>query len=157
MVASDPLLICALQNNFSRDADSSMYYLILLNILTLSQLSFQNPSGTVCAPSGSCVAQADKPCVKTKASGIVQIQGTESGLWINWSRFAQRNCSTTQIIGWNPELDFQKSPWVRILLMPGFYPLNNNNKKLAPPGSPEVVLTLCTELPSVLLHPRHPC
>lgn len=128
MVASDPLLICTLQNNFSRDADSSMYYLILLTVLILSQLPFQNPSGIVCAPSGSCVAQADKPCIKTKASGIVQTQGTESGLWINWSRFPQRSCSTTQIIGWNPVLNFQKSLWVRISLMPGFIPSTTTTK-----------------------------
>lgn len=66
MVAFSPALIFTLQNNSVRDADSSMEYLNLLNVLALSQLLFQDPSGIVYAPSSSYVVQADKCCIKTK-------------------------------------------------------------------------------------------
>jgi len=72
MVAFDLLLICTGQNNLSSDANTSMYYLILSNVLILFQLLYQNPPGIVCVPT----IQTDKCCIKTETSGTVQIQRT---------------------------------------------------------------------------------
>lgn len=60
MVAFDLLLICTGQNNLSSDANTSMYYLILSNVLILFQLLYQNPPGIVCVPKLTSVVLKQK-------------------------------------------------------------------------------------------------